>query len=55
MLHRELIQHREQIDGSEFKWKAALRQSQNEVQDLRFLVGQEIQGESVKLILKQLN
>ena len=30
-LHMQLIQYREQVDGSELKWKASCRQAQNEV------------------------
>ena len=42
-LHMQLIQYREQADGSELKWKASYRQTQNEVQDLRFLLTQKDQ------------
>lgn len=40
-LHLKLIEYREQVDGSDLKWKASYRQSQNEVQDLRFLLTQK--------------
>ena len=40
-LHLKVIEYREQVDGADLKWKASARQSQNEVQDLRFLLTQK--------------
>ena len=54
-LHFQLIQLREQADGADLKWKAQWRQSQNEVQDLKFLLSQKdaqittLDAENVKL------
>ena len=38
MLHLEIITAREEKESVDLKWKAANRQLQNEVRDLRFLV-----------------
>jgi len=40
-LHHQLIQYREHADGADLKWKAQCRQTQNEVQDLKFLLSQK--------------
>ena len=40
-LHFQLIQYREHADGADLKWKATCRQTQNEVQDLKFLLAQK--------------
>ena len=40
-LHAQLIKYRELSDGAELKWKSQCRQTQNEVQDLRFLLTQK--------------
>lgn len=37
-LHLEIIQVKEERDNCEIKWKAALRQLQEECQDMKFLV-----------------
>ena len=38
LLHLEIITAREEKESVDLKWKAANRQLQNEVRDLRFLV-----------------
>lgn len=54
-LHQQLIKFREHADGADLKWKAQCRQSQNEVQDLKFLLAQKdsriaaLDSENVKL------
>lgn len=54
-LHFQLIQFREHADGSDLQWKAQYRQTQNEVQDLKFLLAQKdasiatLDAENVKL------
>ena len=54
-LHFQLIQHREHADGADLKWKGQCRQTQNEVQDLKFLLSQKdaqmtsLDAENVKL------
>jgi len=54
-LHRQLILCRESADGSDLSWKAQYRQTQNEVQDLKFLLAQKdstianFDAENVKL------
>ena len=54
-LHFQLIQYREHADGADLKWKAQCRQTQNEVQDLKFLLSQkdsqiaQLDAENVKL------
>jgi hypothetical protein len=53
-----LIRKKEDADSVELKWKAVIRQSQNEAQDLRFLVNQKdlafqkLEGEHLKLRMK---
>ena len=37
-LHMQLIKYKEMVESSEMSWKSQCRQSQNEVQDLRFLL-----------------
>ena len=37
-LHLEVIKAKEDLEHTDLKWKSALRQLQNEVQDFRFLV-----------------
>ena len=57
-LHLEVIQRKEAIDAVELRWKATLRQAQEEAKDLNFLLGQKIakikeqEGENLKLKLK---
>jgi hypothetical protein len=57
-LHLEVIQRKEAIDAVELRWKATLRQAQEEAKDLNFLVGQkmakvkELEAENLKLKLK---
>ena len=54
-LHLQLIKCREAADGASLKWKAQCRQTQNEVQDLKFLLSQKysqlqaFDAENVKL------
>jgi len=38
LLHFDIIRAKEELDQLDLKWKSALRQLQNECQDLRFLV-----------------
>lgn len=40
-LHLQLIQRKEALDSVDLRWKATLRQAQNEAQDLSFLNGQK--------------
>ena len=57
-LHFQLIKKKEDADSVELKWKAVIRQSQNEAQDLRFLVSQKdfayqkLENEHLKLRMK---
>lgn len=54
-LHHEIIQVKEERDSCELKWKQALRQLQEECQDLKFLVDskdmriKKIDVENIKL------
>lgn len=41
LLHFDIIRAKEELDQLDLKWKSALRQLQNECQDLRFLVDQK--------------
>lgn len=54
-LHHEIIQTKEERDACDLKWKQALRQLQEECQDLKFLVDskdlriKKVDAENVKL------
>ena len=54
-LHFQLIKKKEDADAVEIRWKGVIRQSQNEAQDLRFLVSQKdyafqkLENENLKL------
>lgn len=40
-LHRQIIERKEAADQVDLRWKASLRQAQNEAQDLTFLCAQK--------------
>ncbi len=40
-MHYDVIKTREELEQLDLKWKSAMRQLQNECQDLRFLVDQK--------------
>jgi hypothetical protein len=41
LLHFDIIKAKEELEQLDLKWKSAMRQMQNECQDLRFLVDQK--------------